>query len=74
MLKNPSLSSQESGMSFMNPKWHIRNGGTYNSDKELKLRTEIQITITFRFWVKHTTFSSQESGMSILDPKVQIWT
>ena len=47
--------------------------GTYNSDKEPKLRTETQIIKKQEFWVKNPTFSSLESGMFFMDPKVHIW-
>ena len=43
-----------------------------NLNKELKLRTEIQINITLGFWVKIPTLSSQELGMSIMDPKLHL--
>ena len=59
-------------MSFMDPNGHILTLWTYNSAKELKLRTEIQIIIKLGFRVKNATFSSQESGMSFMDPKFHI--
>ena len=61
-------------MSFLDTQGHIWNLGTYNSDTELKLRTEIQNKMNLGFWVRTPTFSTQESEMSFIDPKLHMWT
>ena len=58
----------------MDPKWHIWAWGTYKSDTELKLRTNIQVKIKFEFLWKNHTFSLQDSGMSFMDPKLHKWS
>ena len=55
----------------MYAKLHIWTWGTYNSDTELKLRTEIQINIKLGL---EKNISSQESGIFFIDPKLHILT
>ena len=55
-IKNPDISSQESGTSFMSPKGHILTWGTLNGASELQFSTENQIHITLELLVTNINF------------------
>ena len=76
-IKNPTFSSQESGMSFMSPKGHLWKTRSicisFLATEELDTVLESCQIGDEDPTIKNPAFLSQESGMSFMSPKGHLW-